>query len=493
MVRGTRPLSASGRPAGHGSDSYNIAFRFGVAQADKLRACDDLRHSLTNVACAVATPIQLVSWDHVAQLSKLMCTDNRPWQLFKADHEAAYKQLPIRLSDQRTAIIALRHPTSGNWFGFKSRTLMFGSVAAVLHYNCFARSISTIATILLGIPLVSYVDDFAALLPAELAQGALEIFTRFCDLLGIRLKRAKSEVGPSVTFLGLMGSFPSQATNFRTGITLPREKAAARADIINAFSKARNIPFQQLEKLIGKLSFSQTQLFAKFARAQLRPLYRKLYRKVYNAKLADLESFTLRWWESTIRSLQPRWVTDRPTSVPWLVYTDAATHPPKLCALLFNATARETDLVGEWTADVFEQRCFLFRHTALIFGLELLAVVAFFEQLAPKLAGQCVWVYVDNNNVLAAITRGDSNTDVAAVLVAKLWNTLQRFSICAWFSRVGSKINPADLPTRGKRLPFRARERGRLSALPVLFRHTREQLQRLRPLRRNRYRRIENN
>ena len=136
---------------------------------------------------------------------------------------------------------------------------------------------------------------------------------------------------------------------------------------------------------------------------------------------------------------------------------------------------------------------FLFRHTALIFGLELLAVVAFFEQLAQRLGGQCVWVYVDNNNVLAAITRGDSNADVAAVLVAQLWNTLQRFSNCAWFSRFRSQINPADLPTRGRQLPFRARELGRLSALPLLFRHTREQLQRLRPLRRDRFRRGEAN
>ena len=78
---------------------------------------------------------------------------------------------------------------------------MFGSIAAVLHYNCFDRSISTIATILLGIPLVSYVDDFEALLPDELAQGALDTFTRFFDTLGSQMKRAKSEVRPSVTFL----------------------------------------------------------------------------------------------------------------------------------------------------------------------------------------------------------------------------------------------------------------------------------------------------
>ena len=70
---------------------------------------------------------------------------------------------------QLTAVIALRRPTSGIWYIFRSRTLMFGAISAVLHYSCYDRSISTLANILLGIPMVSYCDDFADLLPAEIA------------------------------------------------------------------------------------------------------------------------------------------------------------------------------------------------------------------------------------------------------------------------------------------------------------------------------------
>ena len=153
-----------------------------------------------------------------------MCTGGRPWRLFKDDQEASYNHLPIRLADRMTAIIALRHPISNDWFGFKARTLIYGSTAAVLRYNCFARSISTIATIVLGIPPVSYFDDFAALMPAELDRAALDTFARFCELLRISLKCAKSEVGPQVTFLGLRGNFPSGPTRFRMGITLRTEK-----------------------------------------------------------------------------------------------------------------------------------------------------------------------------------------------------------------------------------------------------------------------------
>ena len=81
---------------------------------------------------------------------------------------------------------------------------------------------------------------------------------------------------------------------------------------------------------------------------------------------------------------------------------------------------------------------------------------SFFEESAPLLQGSCCWVYIDNNNCLAALIRGDSNTDIIAVLVARFWRTVQRRDICVWFSRVKSTLNPPDLPTRAKKLSFRA-------------------------------------
>ena len=100
-----------------------------------------------------------------------------------------------------------------------------------------------------------------------------------------------------------------------------------------------------------------------------------------------MELQTLRRRGAAISSLTPRWVANRPMRVPWLVYTDAATHPPKICALLFAGTADQTSLRGQWTDDVSSEWSFLFRRTALIFGLELLALVAFVDSAAPQLGG----------------------------------------------------------------------------------------------------------
>ena len=243
-------LKAPGRPADLPAGGYNVAFRLGVEQAEKLRACDDLKHGLANQACRVHTPIKLVSWDHLSQLCRTFAKGGRDWALFKADHEAAYNTLPLGPADQLYSIVALRHPTSGIWYGFRSRTLFFGSVAAVIHYNVFPRLITAIFNKTFGIPLICFFDDFAALLPRLLARKGLAVFAGFCESSGIRLKSAKSELGPESTFLGLQGTYPAKMTDFVLQICLPAEKKKkARPALILSYLAQGRISYQELEKL----------------------------------------------------------------------------------------------------------------------------------------------------------------------------------------------------------------------------------------------------
>ena len=169
-----------------------------------------------------------------------------------------------------------------------------------------------------------------------------------------------------------------------------------------------------------------------------------------------------------------------PPTHDWLLYTDAATNPPCICALLFDPRKAVAGLdtqrvayVRPWTQ--------LFKQTCLIFGLGLLALAAFVEDHGPRLAGKSIWIYMDNNNCLSAMTRGDSNTEAIAILVGRIWGTLQRYHISAWFSRIPSKLNPADLPTRNKRLPFSALKKGSFNSLSFLFRLVKKYLHRLGP------------
>ena len=181
------PLGCNGKPFTLKGQELNIAFRFGVRQADKLRACDDLRHSMTNLACVALTPIKLASWDHLAAMCLAIRDSPHDWHLMKADHEAAYKQLPIVWEHSKLAVIAHRSPVDNNWYGFFSRTLMFGAISAVIHYNVFPRILSELTCRFLGIPMLSYFDDFGDLLPSSLAKKAIHTFSSFCNILGISL------------------------------------------------------------------------------------------------------------------------------------------------------------------------------------------------------------------------------------------------------------------------------------------------------------------
>ena len=137
-----------------------MAFRFGVSQGSKLRACDDLRHNMVNLCTEVLTPITLPTWDHLAQLAKMVSPSAMNWHFLKGGHASAYKQLPLDPQYANLTIVALRNPSTGLWMGFIPKVLLFGAVSAVIHYNCFSRRLAVIINRMLGIPMISYFDDY---------------------------------------------------------------------------------------------------------------------------------------------------------------------------------------------------------------------------------------------------------------------------------------------------------------------------------------------
>ena len=128
----------------------------------KLRACDDLRRNLVNLWTSVITPITLPTWDHIAQLRRDAFRTNTKWTFLKADHDSAYKQLPLDPDFAGITVVALRGPATSKWHSFFPRALLFGAVSAVIHYNCFARALAVLINHTLGIPVINYFDDFGA-------------------------------------------------------------------------------------------------------------------------------------------------------------------------------------------------------------------------------------------------------------------------------------------------------------------------------------------
>ena len=176
-----------------------------------------------------------------------MQKNGRDWALFKADPEADYKNLPLDPSDHLYAIVVLRRPAAGIWHSFRSRTLVFGSVAAVLHYNIQTALFRLNSIGYLAFPPICFFDYFAALLPRLLASKGLAVFACFCEVLGDRLKSAKSEMGTAVTFLGALGAFPAKETDLVLRKFPPGEKKAWSAPIPPYLARG-GISYQELEE-----------------------------------------------------------------------------------------------------------------------------------------------------------------------------------------------------------------------------------------------------
>ena len=142
-----------------------MACRLGVAQSGEPRACGDLRHPHANLDCVALSPIKLISWVRVADLSRMVALSGRGWRSIVAGNEADYKKIPLRPEHYQLAVIALRNPKGKRRYGFFSRTTMFGSIASVLHYNISTRMLAEPSCKIIGRPIVCSFDDFGALTP----------------------------------------------------------------------------------------------------------------------------------------------------------------------------------------------------------------------------------------------------------------------------------------------------------------------------------------
>ena len=236
----------------------------------------------------------------------ILASNKKQWAFGKIDHRYAYKALPPKPSGACFATLALCNPDTKRWNGFRPRTLLFGSTAAVLHYNCLSRIIASLARRLLLLPTIGYFDDFGPIAAFEGAVEAFSAFAEFFALIGPELKIEKSFIGNANSFLGLSATFPSPGNGMTLSLALSSDKAARWAALAERILRDNQITHTALESLLGRLAFAQAAVFGMFARAVLKPLYSKFYAPRYSAHLTPSIIRNLTWWISALRNVQKR-------------------------------------------------------------------------------------------------------------------------------------------------------------------------------------------
>ena len=86
----------------------------------------------------------------------------------------------------------------------------------------------------------------------------------------------------------------------------------------------------------------------------------------------------------------------------------------------------------------------------LIAELELFPIVVALANYAEQIRGRRVLIFVDNNSVRDVMIKGSSRSASLFVMLAEFARRAHREQLLLWISRVPSKSNIADFPSRGQ-------------------------------------------
>ena len=433
----------------------NPDFRFGDQQVDKLRAGYDARRSSAGEATLVKAPSYFPSWDHVALMRMLFDKKGevRPLAMAKANHADARKQLPVKKVAEPAAVVTLKDPADGPWRGFIPLPQLFGSAAAVLHYNCFPRAIASLSCGVLKAPCIGYYDVFGIVAPSCFVGVALEAFTEPNKALPVALQTHKSEAGSSSEFLGLAASFRDDGGNVIASRASSGTEIKKRVGFAEDLAKQDFAALATPQKLAGKLSFTQTAILGRFGRSVLQPIY-ELIARGRGAVSRHVEGCPKRSL-SGLPAIPPRLISslrrEEPAD-PVRIYPDAAGAGELDGASFFSDEGGRQPILLIAQAD--EKLHMLAATPNKIYIFKHFAASATVSLPRGRLWGRIVILFLDNEAACAALTKWASRSKASLLLVYSHWAIAAPYDIAIWTGRVPTQVNPADVPPRSGQLSF---------------------------------------
>ena len=207
-------------------------------------------------------------------------------------------------------------------------------------------------------------------------------------------------------------------------------------------------------KLRGRMQFTAGQLFGRVAKTCLARVTNHAYRS-NTSEASDALISSLVLFKKFLLAQKPRAVTVAMLQT-WLVFTDAS----------FEHEAEEIDKAGFGGVLVspqgkyvsffsFELRGEDLKHLnpsgkkTAIFQCEFFAVFVALELWGDMLSSRQVVFYVDNDGVRDVLISCNTSDPVGSVLLTKVLEKEGACAISSWFTRVPSKSNVADNPSRG--------------------------------------------
>ncbi|CAK9004344.1 unnamed protein product, partial [Durusdinium trenchii] len=208
------------------------------------------------------------------------------------DLKSAYKQLPISPIDRKLSILTLKSPRTGEVQGFVSRTLPFGSVASVLHFNRVARLLHRIG-MELDVNWSNYFDDFPVVEFDELCQSTSGTIRALTHLLGFECSPDKEEPFSSSThMLGMCLDTSSSHEGF-VKVKNREDRTRELKDVVQDIIRLKCVQPKLLPSLFGRALFAESFFMGRAGRLALSELRHLEYSRKPRVELSksQLDAF----------------------------------------------------------------------------------------------------------------------------------------------------------------------------------------------------------
>ena len=454
------------------------SFAFSVEQtgADghtKVRRCEDWKRSRRNetVEGEDIPPTHRVNT--FIAISNEFHRQGFTTHLWGADHESAYRQLPVAVPDHTHVLVRI----PGGWTLWKHRCLLFGSTASVWAYTRTADMICWLCRALTLSPMVHYVDDYASIEPPCTIQSGFECVHRIMKTIGFKFKPSKDQ--PPAHEQHIQGVVMTiDETSFTVSADPGRiQRLTAQ---LNEYLHRGSMSSDEAHRLAGKLQFISEAMMSQTIRCCLQPLYARAATPVQHAQtpLGDGLTDALKTVLMILPEAKPRHFEFR-TPQCSIVYADAYFQAGDQKISVGRALQR-----NDWRADTTNllqngwgfiirkpnQEC-LYAHgqvpgnllgrftsrRAFIYALEIIAQLLCLVAGMPHMERMSL-CFIDNEPGKFALLKGFGKDTRVNRLLALLWHFVEHSNHEPHWERVTSQANISDAISRGD--VSRARELG---------------------------------
>ena len=450
--------------------------RFGVRQGGKVRAVDDFSEFLVNASVTSTEKLALYGIDEVINTARFFmgidaitfdcdgfpvlahcdCTGAGPWKQLQGralDLKAAYKQLARHPDDAWAAVLAVWNPDSNGVDFYESVALPFGSVSAVMCFNRMARALRIIMSKLFLLVDTNFFDDFCQLEIPKLCKSAWDTAELVMQLLGWRISTSDDKRLPFATRFAMLGAVVDLSRMCQGKVVVCNKPSRLEdiAGLVAEIVSKRKVPVSLVETLRGRLLYAAGHTFGRCTQLAIQ----LISKAVREGPLVVIDGRTKGVILAALELLQsagPRVVNAWTGTRPVLVFTDGACEQDGMQvshgAVLVDF---HTDTYVYFGGEVPEEWVAKWKSSGrvqLICQAEIFPVVVAKQTWPEFLSHRAVLWFIDNNSAQAALVRSYSPvTDNYELLVrnAELDVCMQTMN---WYSRVPSKSNISDDPSR---------------------------------------------